>query len=66
MSEVLVMKLIDAALTAASVGLEREAILGKVTELQAKGATPDEIADALVGMRNDSINAAQAKLDLAP
>jgi hypothetical protein len=65
MSEAMIMKLIDVGLTAAAIGLERESILGRVTELQAQGATPEEIADALVRMRDDAINAAQGKLDRA-
>ena len=63
MSEALLLKLIDAALTAASVGLEREAILGKVTELQAKGSTPEEIAAGIVKMRDEAIASAQARID---
>ena len=62
MSEAILLKLIDAALTAASVGLEREAILGKVTEMQAKGATPEEIAAGIVKMRDEAITAAQARI----
>jgi hypothetical protein len=59
MSEAAVLKLLDLGLTALSVGVEREAILAKVTELQAQGATPEQIADALVKMRDDAIAAAE-------
>jgi hypothetical protein len=65
MSEALLLKLIDAALTAASVGLEREAVLARVTEMQAKGATPEEIAAGLVRMRDEAIAAAQARISAA-
>jgi hypothetical protein len=54
-------KVVDAAFTALSVGLEREVVLGKVAELERAGATPDEIADALADMRRASSAAARLK-----
>lgn len=62
MSEAVLLKLIDAALLAASVGLERENIMARVAVLQAEGATPEQIAQALVVMRNQAIADAEARI----
>lgn len=62
MTEAVILKLIDVALTAAAVGLEREAILDRVRGLQAAGATPEDITQALVTMRDDAIAEAQRKI----
>jgi len=62
MNEAALFKLLDLGLTALSVGVEREAILAKVTELQAQGATPEQIADALVAMRDAAIAQAEKSI----
>jgi anthranilate phosphoribosyltransferase len=63
MNEIALLKLLDIALTAAAVGLEREAILAKVTELQAKGATPEELVEAIRQMRDEAIAKAQGEIN---
>lgn len=63
MTEVLLLKLLDIGMTAVSVGLEREEVLNKAREMQAAGATAEEIADALVKMRDDAIVEAQKQID---
>ncbi len=62
MTEVAILKLLDLGLMALSVGLERHAILDRVSGLQAQGATPEQIAEALVQMRNEAIAKAQASI----
>ena len=47
-------RLVDAAFTAAEVGLSREEVLVKVAELEQAGHTADQIADDLVTMRKAS------------
>lgn len=63
MTEVLLLKLLDFGLTAASIGLEREAVLEHARKRVAEGATPDDIARELFKMRDDAIAAAQGKID---
>lgn len=60
MKEDALLRLLDMGLLALSVGLERQAILDKVKTMQSQGSTPEQIADALVGMRNEAIAKAQA------
>ncbi len=66
MSEIIIAKLIDLAFNALSVGLERDAIISKVKAMEDAGAKPDEIAAALVKMRDDAITATQAEIDKTP
>lgn len=56
MNEVIVWKLVDMAFDALQVGLERQVIVGKLKELEEKGATPDELADAIKQMRDEALN----------
>lgn len=63
MTEALLFKLLDIGFTAVSVGLEREAVLTKAREMQNAGSTPEEIADALIKMRDDAIAEAQKQID---
>lgn len=60
MTEVALLKLLDISLTALSVGLERQAILDKVAELQKGGATPEQLVDGIRKLRDDAL--AKAKL----
>ena len=59
MSETALLKLLDFGLTALSVGLERQAVLDAAKARIALGDTPEQVADFLVGMRNDAIAKAQ-------
>lgn len=58
-------KLVDFAFTAALAGLERGPIVAKVREMEARGATPDEITDELQKGRQESEVQAQAQVDKA-
>jgi hypothetical protein len=58
-----VAKLLDFAFTAWLAGIERDAIRNKVQEMEASGASMDEITDALQAMRVQSEVDAQAKID---
>ena len=60
MTEVAILKLLDIGLTALSVGIERQAILDTVSAKQAEGATPEQIAQELVKMRDEAIAKAEA------
>ena len=62
MNEIVVAKLLDLAFDALAVGLERDAIVSQVKEMEAKGATPKEVAEALKGMRDKAIADAQAAI----
>jgi len=57
--------LIGAALDAVSAKLERDAVIAKVREMQAQGATPEQIADALRTMAVASETDAQAAINKA-
>ena len=57
--------LLGAALDAVSAGLERSAVVARVHELEAKGATPKEIAEAIRNMAVASETDAQAAIDKA-
>lgn len=61
-----VAKLLDFAFTAWLAGIERDAIVTKVREMEEKGATPDEMTDAIQVMRTQSEKDAQAKIDKLP
>jgi len=63
MSEVAILKLLDMGLTALSVGLERQAILSKVAEMQKAGATPDQLVEGLRKLRDDALVALQARIN---
>ena len=63
MSEIVIAKILDVALTLFVAGLNRADIVNKVREMEATGATPDEITDALQNMRQQSEAHAQAKID---
>lgn len=56
-------KFLDVVFTAVSVGLEREAIVAKVREMEAQGATPGQITEAIAKMRDEAIAAAQNAID---
>lgn len=57
--------LINAAFEAVAVGLTRESVIAKAQELEAKGATPEQIAVALRDMRDQAIAEAQEKINRA-
>ena len=59
MSEIALLNLLDFGLPALSVGLERQAVLDAAKARIALGDTPEQVADFLVGMRNDAIAKAQ-------
>ena len=63
MSEVAILKLLDMGLTALSVGLERQAILDRVADMQKAGATPEELVEGLRKLRDEAILAAQARIN---
>ena len=58
-----VAKLLDFAFTVWLAGIEREAIVTKVQEMEAAGASMDEVTDALQAMRKQAEADAQAKID---
>ena len=57
--------LLDAAFSALSMKLERDVILAKVRELELQGATPEQITQALRGMRDEAISKAQEEINRA-
>ena len=57
--------LLDAAFSALSMKLERDIILAKVRELELQGATPEQITQALRGMRDEAILKAQDEINRA-
>jgi len=63
MSEAALLKLLDISLTALSVGLERQAILDKVAALQKAGATPEQLIEGIVKLRDEAIASAQNKIN---
>jgi hypothetical protein len=63
MSEIVLMKLLDFGLTALSVGLERQAVLDAAKARLDAGDTPEQVADFLVGLRNEAIAKAQAAIN---
>jgi len=63
MTAVGVAKLADLVFTLALAGLERIPVVEKVREMEEKGASPDEITDALQEMRKASEAVAQKKVD---
>jgi len=63
MTEIALLKLLDFGLTALSVGLERQAVLDAAKARLAAGDSPEQVADFLVGMRNDAIAKAQAAIN---
>jgi hypothetical protein len=63
MSEAMLFKLLDLALNAVALGLEADAIRTKMKEMQANGATADQVAEALVKMRDEAITNAQKAVD---
>ena len=63
MSEAALLKLLDISLTALSVGLERQAILDKVAALQKAGATPGQLIEGIVKLRDEAIASAQNKIN---
>lgn len=62
MSEAVLLKLLDFGLTAAAIGLERQAVMDKANAMIAAGKTPDEVAEALVQMRDEAIAKAKESL----
>jgi hypothetical protein len=53
--EVVIWKLVDMALNAVAVGLERQAVIERVKVLETEGKSPDEIADAIKAMRDEAL-----------
>lgn len=51
--------LADALLGALAAKLERDVILAKIQDLEAKGATPEQLTDELRKMRDEAITKAQ-------
>lgn len=60
-TDAILARLVDAALTAIETGMNRQDVLARVAELEQAGHTPDQIADDLVEMRKASSAAARAK-----
>lgn len=60
-----VAKLLDAAIAAWLVGVAREPLVAKVREMEAAGASMDEMTDALQAMAAQSEADAQAEIDKA-
>ena len=63
MSEAMLFKLLDLALNAVDLGMRADAIRTKMKEMQANGATADQVAEALVKMRDEAIADAQKAVD---
>ena len=59
-------KLVDVLFTVALAGFERAPLIAKAREMEAAGATVDEITDALRAMTIGSEETAQRKIDAAP
>jgi hypothetical protein len=57
---------VEAAFTLYQAGVERGPIQAKVREMEAAGATPDAITDALQAMRKESEAADQQAIDKMP
>jgi len=55
MTEIVLWKLVDMALTAFQVGLERQAVVDKVKTMEAEGKTPEQMAEALKAMRDEAL-----------
>lgn len=65
MSKSLVLwKLVDLAINAAQIGLERSAIVDGIKKAEAEGKTPDEIFEMIKKMRKEAIDKLVAKLPL--
>lgn len=65
MNEAVLFKLVDLALNAVAIGLERDAIVSRVKEMESQGASPDQIANALKDMRDQAILKAQDAINRA-
>lgn len=65
MNEQIVLTILDAALSAFEVGIERDAIVDHFRAEAAKGATGEQIAAGIAAMRDAKIDEAQAKIDAA-
>lgn len=63
MSEALMFKLVDMALNVVFVGLERDLIVSTIKDMEAAGASPDDVVDAIRAMRDKAIADAQAVID---
>ena len=61
-----VAKLLDVLFTLALAGFERAPLVAKAREMEAAGATMDEITDALRAMTIGAEETAQGKIDAAP
>jgi len=62
-AEIVVAKIVDLALTAFMAGIERQAIVEDLRKMEAAGATPDEMTDALQAMRQAQEAKTQAKIN---
>ena len=58
-------QLADVLLGALAAKIERDILLAKVQELEAKGATPEQLTDELRKMRDEAIAKAQAEINAA-
>ena len=63
MNEAVILRLLDIGLTAASFGIERQAVLDAATARVAAGDSPEQVADFLVNMRDDAIAKAQEAIN---
>lgn len=60
--EIVLLKILDAALNAAAVGVRREDVLDKVNEQLAAGVKPEDIPAAIVKLRDEALSRAEAKV----
>lgn len=65
MNEALLFKLVDMALNVVAVGLERDMIVSTIKDMEANGATADQVVEAIRAMRDEAIAKAQAAVDAA-
>lgn len=65
MNEAIIFKLVDTALNLVAIGLERDAIVSKVKEMEESGASPEQVSQALKEMRDLAILKAQDAIDRA-
>lgn len=61
-----VSKLLELGFQLLSLKVEHDAIVGRVREMEAAGASQDEISAALEQMRDQALAAAQRAIDEAP
>ena len=59
MSELILLKLLDAGFTAAQFGLERQAVLDAAAARSQAGDSPEQVAAYIVKMRDEAIAKAE-------